>query len=113
MAILLNAGGAQSGKAIFVDGSLPREKFFRGELVALTRLIEAEKPSPHGCHHLGLAPNDPSPGVRRRKISNRKRAAIRPNNIFDARSNQIGHSTLYKTQRPNRNHLIALALKIA
>jgi hypothetical protein len=97
MPVLLDPRRAKPGKAIFVDGSLPGQEFFDRQLIALAGFIEAEQTATDGGNDFRLAPDNPAPRIGWREIGNRKRAAVGPNNIFNARSYQIGHSTLYTT----------------
>ena len=39
--VLLDAGGAQAGQAMLVDGHLPAQELFGGQRVALTGFLEA------------------------------------------------------------------------
>ena len=64
------------------------------EATALLEQLEAEQAAANRGNNFGLASDDPAPCIGGRQIRNGKRAAIRPNHIFDPRSNQIGHRTL-------------------
>ena len=113
MPILLDPGGAEASQAIFVDRGLPGQELLGRELVALAGLLKAQEPAANGCDYFGLAADDPATRIRRRQIGNRKRAAVRPNDVFNARSYKIGHTTLYATQKTNPGHISATALKNA
>ena len=95
--VLLNARRAQAGKSVFVDRRLPGKELFCGQLVTLACFVETEQSAADGRHHFGLAPDNPTPCVCWREVSDGKRTAVRPNHILDARSNQIGDRTLYTT----------------
>jgi hypothetical protein len=112
MAVLLDARSTQTCKTILVDGCLPGQEFLGRQLVALARFLETEKATANGGYDLSLAPDDPSARICRREIGNRQGAPVRPNDVLDTRSNQIGHSTLYTTQKTNHGQFIATALKI-
>jgi hypothetical protein len=73
-------------------------KFFGRELVALAGFFEAQQAATNGGDDFGLAANNPATRICRRKIGNRERTTVGPDHILDARSNQIGHITLYATQ---------------
>src|SRR5690606_14401057 len=95
VAILLDARGAKAGKAVFVDGSLPRQEFLDRQLVALTGFLKAQQAAANGSNHFGLASDDPAPRIGWRQVRYGQRTPIGTNDILDARSNQIGHRTLY------------------
>ena len=97
MAIVLDAGRAKAGKPVLVDGLLPAEKFLDREGISLASLLEAQKPSADGRHHLCLAADHPAPRVRRWKIGDGQGAAIRADNILDPRTVGLGHDTLTHT----------------
>jgi hypothetical protein len=64
LAILLNSGGAQSGKAVLVDGKLPGQKFIDGQRVTAAGLLEGEQAAADRSNNFGFAADDPpfSPG---------------------------------------------------
>src|SRR5262245_47272430 len=111
--VLLDPGRSQARKSIFVDRRLPGQKFFRCKLVTLASLFEAEQTTPHGSDDFRLAAYHPAARIRGRQIGNRKWAAVRPDDIFDTRPNEIGHTTLYATQSTNPVHTTVTALKKA
>jgi hypothetical protein len=100
VAVLLDARGAQAGKAVVVDGGLPGQEFFDRQRITLAGLLEAEKPATHGSDDFGLPANHPAPRVGRRQIGDRQGAAIGADDVFSAGSYQIGHWTLYINSRP-------------
>src|SRR5579862_156221 len=77
-AILLNARGAQTSKAVSVDRLLPGEEFLHGQRVARARLLKAEQPAAHRGDYLSLAADNPPLGIARRQIRDRQWAAVRP-----------------------------------
>ena len=111
MPVLLDARGAQAGKTMIVDGGLPGQELLDRQLISLAGFIEAEQTTANGSHHLGLPANDPATRVAGGQIGNRQRAAVRPDYIFDTRSNKIGHRTLYNIKDPIDGHTNATALR--
>jgi hypothetical protein len=98
LSVMLNACSAQTREAVLVDRELPAEEFLGRQRVALAGLIEAQETTANGGHHFGLAADHPSPCVGRRKIRNRQRATVRPDDIFCPRAMRLGHDTLTQTQ---------------
>jgi len=94
LAILLNPRRPQPGKAVLVDRLLPGDEFLDGQRITLTRLFKAEQAPPHRRDNFCLTADNPTFRVPRRQIGNRKRTTVRSDNIFDARTHLIGHSTL-------------------
>src|SRR6516164_5268124 len=94
LAVLLNARGAQAGEAMTIDRLLPRQEFLDREGVARAGLFEAQEAAAHGGNHLGLPTDHPALGVARWQVRNSQRAAIRSDDVLDARTYLIGHSTL-------------------
>ena len=97
MAVVLNTGGPQSGQAMLVDGELPAQEFLGGKGITLAGFLKAEKTAADGCDDFGLAADDPSSGRGRRKIRDRQRASIWPDDVFDSRAAWFGHDTLYNS----------------
>jgi len=95
VAVLLDARSAQPRETVLVDGRLPGEIFLNRQGIALTRLLKAEKATSYGGDDFGLTADYPAPRGGRRQIVDRQRAAIWPDDIFDARSNLVGHCTHY------------------
>ena len=64
LAILLDAGGAQSRKAMLVDGKLPGEELVDGQRVAAASLLKGEQAAADRGNDFGLTANNPpfSPG---------------------------------------------------
>ena len=48
LAVLLNAGRAQAGKAMLVDRILPREEFLDRQRIAAARFFERQQAAAHG-----------------------------------------------------------------
>jgi len=71
LAVLLDAGGAQAGQAMLVDGELPGQEFVDGQRVAAAGLLEREQTAADRGHDFGLAANDPPFGSGRGQIRNR------------------------------------------
>ena len=70
LAILLDAGGAQSGKAMLIDGKLPGKEFVDGQRVAAASLLEGEQAAAHSGNDFGLPADDPPFGPGRGQIRN-------------------------------------------
>src|SRR6202043_3675065 len=70
LAVLLDAGRAQSGKAMLVDGKLPREEFVDRQRVAAASLLEGEQTAADRGNDFGLTANDPPFGPGRGQIRN-------------------------------------------
>ena len=70
LAILLDAGGAQSGQAMLVDGKLPGEEFVDRQRVAAAGLLEGEQAAADRGNDFGLAADDPPFGAGRGQIRN-------------------------------------------
>ena len=62
LAILLDAGGAQSGKAMLIDGKLPGKEFVDRQRVAAAGLLEGEQAAANRSNDFGLATDDPPLG---------------------------------------------------
>jgi hypothetical protein len=67
-AILLNARGTQTGKAVRLEHTLPGEELLLGELVAVQSLLHCDPAAAHGSHHRGFAADNPPRGIRGRQI---------------------------------------------
>ena len=80
-----------------VRGGLPIQEFVHAKRIACTSLFETQQPSTHRGNDLGFSPDHPTPGVLGRKIRDRQRASIRPDNVLDAGTHLYGHFTLYLT----------------
>ena len=70
MAILLDTGGAQSGKAVLVDGKLPGKEFVDGQRVAAASLLKGEQAAANRGNDFGLAADNPPFGPGRGQIRN-------------------------------------------
>ena len=71
MAILLDAGGAQAGKAMLIDGKLPGKEFVDGQRVTAASLLKGEQAAANRRNDFGLATDDPSLGSGCGQIRNR------------------------------------------
>ena len=71
LAILLDAGGAQAGKAVLVDGELPGQKFINRQRVTAAGLLKGEQTTTNGGNNFGFTANNPPFGSGRRQIRNR------------------------------------------
>jgi hypothetical protein len=68
LAILLDAGGAQSGQAMLVDGKLPGQEFVNGQGVAAAGFLEGEQAAANRGNDFGLAADHPPLGPGRGQI---------------------------------------------
>ena len=71
MAILLDTRGAQTGKAMLVDGKLPGQEFVDGQGVAAAGLLKGEQAAADCGNDFGFTANDPPFGPGRGQIRNR------------------------------------------
>jgi hypothetical protein len=101
LTVLLNAGGAQSSKAVAVNRVLPSQKFLDSQRIAAASLLERKKASAHGRNDFRFATNHPAFRSRRWKVGNRKRTAIGPDNILHPRAVGLVHTTLTHFKRDN------------
>ena len=60
MAILLDAGRAQAGKAMVADRGLPGQEFFNGQGIAFTGFFQAQQSATHGGDDFCLSADDPN-----------------------------------------------------
>ena len=70
LAILLDAGGAQSGKAVLIDGKLPGKEFVDGQRVAAAGFLEGEQAAAHCGNDFGFTADNPPFGPGRGQIRN-------------------------------------------
>jgi hypothetical protein len=70
LAILLDAGGSQSGKAVLIDGKLPGKEFVHGQRVTAAGFLEGEKAAAHCGNDFGFTANNPPFGPGRGQICN-------------------------------------------
>jgi hypothetical protein len=70
LAILLDAGGAQSRKAVLVDGKLPGKEFVNGQCVAAASLLEGEQAAADCGNDFGFTADNPPFGPGCRQIRN-------------------------------------------
>ena len=94
LAILLDAGGPQSGEAVLIDRELPGEEFIDCQRVAAAGLFKREKPAANRSNDLGLTANDPPFGPGCRQVRDCKRAAVRPDDVFHPRAMGFCHGVL-------------------
>jgi len=99
--IILNTCGAQPGKPMLIDRALPGQKLVDSELIALTGFFHAEQAAANSGHHLRLTANNPTLRISGRKVCNRQRAPIGPDDIAHPRSHLFfGHDTHYTLADP-------------
>jgi hypothetical protein len=104
LAVLLDARGAQAGQTMLVDRELPGEEFVDGQRVAAAGFLEGKQAATHGRDNFGLAADDPPFGTGRRKIRDRQRTAVRPDDVFYPRAMGFCHGVLTNSQ-PLNSHL--------
>src|SRR5947209_19443689 len=71
LAVLLDAGGAQAGQAMLVDGKLPGQEFVDGQRVAAAGFFQREQAATDCGNDFGLAADHPPLGTRRGQIRDR------------------------------------------
>jgi hypothetical protein len=71
LAILLDAGGAQSRQPMLIDRKLPGEEFVDGQGVTAARLLEGEQAASDCGDNFGFTANDPPFGTGCGQIRNR------------------------------------------
>jgi hypothetical protein len=71
LAVLLNARGAQTGKAMLVDGELPGQEFVDSQRIAAACFFQRKKTTANSGDNLGLTSDNPTFGTGRWQISNR------------------------------------------
>src|SRR5690606_19002901 len=81
VAIMLDAGNAQSLHARTVHRALPRCEFLQREAVAFEDLVDRQKAAIDGSHDLGLAAHDPTLRVGRRQVVDRQRLTQRADDL--------------------------------
>jgi hypothetical protein len=59
LAILLDAGGAQSGKTMLIDGKLPGKEFVDRQRITAARLLEGEQAAANRGNDFSLTANYP------------------------------------------------------
>jgi hypothetical protein len=70
LAILLDSGGTQSGKAVLIDRELPGKEFVDGQRVAAAGLLEGEQAAANRGNDFGLTADNPPFGPGRGQIRN-------------------------------------------
>jgi hypothetical protein len=70
LAILLDPRGAQSGKAMLIDGKLPGKEFVDGQRVAAASLLKGEQAAADCGNNFGFTANNPPFGPGRGQIRN-------------------------------------------
>jgi hypothetical protein len=98
LAVLLNAGGPQTSKAVAVDRVLPSQEFLDSQRIAAAGLLERKKASAHGRNDFRFSSNHPAFRSRRWKVGNRKRTSIGPDNVLRPRAVGLVHTTLTHLQ---------------
>src|SRR6516164_5888762 len=94
LAILLDSGRAQTGKAVLIDRVLPGEELVDGQRVAAAGLFKREQAATNRGHNFSLTANDPPFCPRRGQIRDGKRATVRPDDVFHPRAMGFCHGVL-------------------
>ena len=98
LAILLDAGGAQSGQTMLVDGELPGQEFVNSQGVAAAGFLKGQQAAANCGHNLGLTADNPPFGTGRGKIRDRQRTAIGPDDVLHPRAVGFCHGVLTKLE---------------
>src|SRR5437660_7955112 len=61
--ILLDAGGAEAGEAVLVDGELPGQEFVDRQRIATAGFFQRQQPAAHGGEDVRLAADHPPLGA--------------------------------------------------
>jgi hypothetical protein len=101
LAVLLDAGGAQSGQTVLVDGELPRQEFVDSQGITAAGFLEGQEAAANGCHNLGLTADNPPFGTGRREIRDRQRTAIWPDDVLYPRAVGFCHGVLTNSKQLN------------
>jgi hypothetical protein len=70
LAILLDARGAQPGKAMLIDGKLPGQEFVDGQRITAASLLKGEQAAADSGNDFGLTANNPPFSAGRGQIRN-------------------------------------------
>jgi hypothetical protein len=70
LAVLLDAGGTQSGQAMLIDGKLPGQEFVDRQGVTAAGLLKGEQTATDRGNDFGLTANNPPFGSGRGQIRN-------------------------------------------
>ena len=101
LAVLLDAGGAQSGQTVLVDGELPGQEFVHSQGITAAGFLEGQEAAANGCHNLGLTADNPPFGTGRREIRDRQRTAIWPDDVLYPRAVGFCHGVLTNSKQLN------------
>src|SRR3979411_2494935 len=88
--VLLNPCGAQAGEPMAIDRILPGEEFLDRQRIAAASFFERQQAATHGRDDFGLATDHPALCTGRRKVRNRERATVGPDDILDPRAMGLG-----------------------
>src|SRR4051794_16285640 len=80
-AVFLDARGAQPRQSVLVDRALPAQELVDREGISVARLLKAEQPPPDRGNDLGLAADDPAPGVSGGKVRDGQGTAVGADHI--------------------------------
>jgi hypothetical protein len=101
LAILLDAGGAQTGQTVLIDGKLPGQEFIDRQGVAAAGLLKGEQTTADGGNDFGFTANNPPFGSGCRQIRDCQGTAVRPDDVFYPRAMGFCHGVLTNSQPLN------------
>ena len=101
LAVLLDAGGAQSGQTVLVDGELPGQEFVNCQGITAAGFLKGEETPADRGHNLGLTADNPPFGTGRGKIRDRQRTAIGPDDVLHPRAVGFCHGVLTNSKQLN------------
>ena len=91
LTVLLDARGAQAGKAVAFDGTLPTQIFLNREGITLAGFFQTQEPAPDCRNNLCLAADHPPVRTGWRKIGDGQGTAIGTDDVIDARTQLTIH----------------------
>src|SRR5258708_39677992 len=89
--VLLDTRGAQARKPVLVDRALPAQIFLDRQDVAFAGFFQTQQTAAHGRDNLSLAADHPTVIAGRRKIGDRERTAIGPDDVVYAWTQLTAH----------------------
>ena len=101
LAILLDAGGAQTGKTMLVNRELPGQEFVDCQRIAATSFLEGKKAAADCSNNFGLTADYPPFCAWRGKVRNGQGTAIGPDDVLDPRAVGFCHVDTHKLELLN------------
>ena len=90
---MLDAGGAQTGKTVAINGTLPIKEFVSGQPVAIAGFFKREQSTPNGGDDFCFATNYPACRPRCWEISKCQLATVGADDILHFRA--LGSTILF------------------